>query len=143
MRRHYSPALKAKVVRERILETRPVTAIGSEYGIVPRLLHRWREEVVDHLQGLSADPAPVQRETAPQDAKVEDLCAPVREVGISSSVPPCHRAKLPASLIGSPSFKQSGDSPGCGGSAEFGGSRRLTPLGPGPDLSFRTSPVPA
>ncbi len=77
MRKHYSPTLKAKVVLEMLQETRPVTEIAAEYSIAPRLLHRWRREVVDHLPDLFADPAAGQREAAAQDAKVEDLYAQI------------------------------------------------------------------
>ena len=77
MRKHYSPTLKAKVVLEMLQETRPVTEIATEYGIAPRLLHRWRREVVDRLPALFADPAAAQQAAAAQDAKVEDLYAQI------------------------------------------------------------------
>lgn len=77
MRKHYSPALKAKVVLEMLQETRSVTEIAADYQIAPRLLHRWRREVVDHLPDLFADAAAVARGTQAQEAKREELYAQI------------------------------------------------------------------
>lgn len=82
MRKHYSPTLQAKVVLEMLQETQPVTEIATEYGIAPRILHRWRREVVDRLPDLFADPAAGQREAATQDVKVP--LSPRRLAGWSS-----------------------------------------------------------
>ncbi len=62
MRKHYAPALKAKVVLEMLQETRSVTERAAAYQIAPRLLHRWRREVVDRLPDLFADPAVAARQ---------------------------------------------------------------------------------
>ncbi len=77
MRNQYSPALKAQVVLELLQETRPVPESAAEDGIAPRLLHRWRREVVEHLPDLFADPAAIKRAGAVPDAKVDELYAPI------------------------------------------------------------------
>ena len=77
MRKHYAPALKAKVVLEMLQETRPVTELAAAYQIAPRLLHRWRREVVDRLPDLFADPAVAARQAAGHDAQVEQLYAQI------------------------------------------------------------------
>jgi putative transposase len=79
MRKHSSPTVKAQVVLEMLEETRPVTELATEYGIAPRLLQRWRREVVDRLPDLFADPAAAQKAAA-QDAKVEDLYAQIGQL---------------------------------------------------------------
>lgn len=66
------------MVLEMLEETRPVTELATEYGIAPRLLQRWRREVVDRLPDLFADPAAAQQ--AAQDAKVEDLYAQIGQL---------------------------------------------------------------
>jgi transposase len=58
-------------------ETRPVPEIAAEDGIAPRLLHRWRREVVEHLPDLFADPAGIKRAGAVPDAKVAELYAQI------------------------------------------------------------------
>jgi transposase-like protein len=58
-------------------ETRPVPEIAAEDGIAPRLLHRWRREVVEHLPDLFADPAAIKRAGAVPDAKVAELYAQI------------------------------------------------------------------
>lgn len=40
-------------------------------GHLPRRLHRWRREVVEHVPDPFADPATVKRAAAAQDAKGE------------------------------------------------------------------------
>jgi transposase-like protein len=77
MRKQYSPTLKAQVVLEMRQEPRPVTESAAEYGIAPRLLHRWRREVVEPLPDLFADPAAIKRAAAVQDATVEELYAQI------------------------------------------------------------------
>ena len=57
MRKQYSPTSKAQIVLEMLQETRPVTQIAADYGIAPRLLHRWRKELLDQLPAVLADPA--------------------------------------------------------------------------------------
>jgi len=42
-------------------ETRQVTEMAAEYGIAPRLLHRWRREGVEHLLDPFADAAVVAK----------------------------------------------------------------------------------
>ena len=71
MRKQHSPTVKAQLVLEMLQELRPVTQVAAEYGIAPRLLHRWRKEAVDHVPDLFADPA--ARGAARQAEQVEAL----------------------------------------------------------------------
>ena len=72
MRKEHSPTLKTQLVLEMLQELRPVTPMTAEYGIAPRLLHRWRKEAVDHLPYLFADSA-AARGAARQAERVEAL----------------------------------------------------------------------
>ncbi len=77
MRKHDAPALKAKVVLEMLQGTLPVTELAAAYEIAPRLLDRWRRDVVARLPGLFADPAVAAHQAAVHDAQVEQLYAQI------------------------------------------------------------------
>lgn len=58
-------------------ETRSVSQIAAEYQIDPRLLHRWRREVVDHLADFFADPVATASAAKAQEQQVQDLYAQI------------------------------------------------------------------
>ena len=80
MRTQYSPTLTAQMVLEMLQETRPVTPMAADYGIAPRLLHRWRQELLDQLPTVFADPAVAARTAEAQAAKVEELYAQIGQL---------------------------------------------------------------
>ena len=77
MRKHYAPVLKAKVVLEMLQETRSVTHLAAASEMAPRLLHRWRREVVARLPDLFANPAAAAHQAAVHDAQVEQPYAQI------------------------------------------------------------------
>ncbi len=55
MRKHYTSAFKAQVVREVLREEKPITQIASEHGVHPNVLHKWKAQALDGLPGLFED----------------------------------------------------------------------------------------
>ena len=52
MRKHYTSAFKAQVVREMLREEKPITQIASEHGVHPNVLHKWKAQALEGLPGL-------------------------------------------------------------------------------------------
>jgi putative transposase len=52
MRKHYSPAFKAKVVTELLTEEKTVTQIAPETGVSTKQLIRWRDLALTELPWL-------------------------------------------------------------------------------------------
>ncbi len=52
MRKHYTPAYKAQVVREMLREEKPINQIASAHGVHPNLLHKWKAQALEGLPGL-------------------------------------------------------------------------------------------
>ncbi len=45
MRKHYTSAFKAQVVREMLREEKSITQIASEHGVDPNVLHKWKAQL--------------------------------------------------------------------------------------------------
>lgn len=52
MRRRFSAKQKAQIVLEILKEEKTIAQIASEYSMHPNQLHRWKRQVVDHLDEL-------------------------------------------------------------------------------------------
>ena len=52
MRKHYTAAFKAQVVREILREDKPISQIASEHGIHPNVLHNWKAQALEGLPRL-------------------------------------------------------------------------------------------
>ena len=52
MRKHYTSAFKAQVVREVLREEKPITQIASEHGVHPNVLHNWKAQATEGLPSL-------------------------------------------------------------------------------------------
>ncbi len=52
MRKHYSPAFKAKLVLELLKEEKPLTQLAAEHQVHPNQLRNWREAAVSNLSQL-------------------------------------------------------------------------------------------
>ena len=52
MRRRFSAKQKAQIVLEILKEEKTIAQIASEYSVHPNQLHRWKRQVVDHLDEL-------------------------------------------------------------------------------------------
>jgi transposase-like protein len=55
LRKRYSAAFKAKVALEAIKGQRTVPEIGSEFGVHPNLITKWKKQVIEELPGLFSD----------------------------------------------------------------------------------------
>jgi transposase-like protein len=49
MRKHYTAAFKAQVVREILREDKPISQIASEHGVHPNVLHNWKAQALEGL----------------------------------------------------------------------------------------------
>lgn len=65
MKKSYSPAFKAQIVRELLKEEKPINQLAAEHGLHPNQLYRWREIALAGLPGLFA------RESAQEHAAKE------------------------------------------------------------------------
>lgn len=52
MRKHYTPAFKAQVVREILREEQSISQIASAHGVHPNMLHKWKAQALEGLPGL-------------------------------------------------------------------------------------------
>ena len=52
MRKHYTAAFKAQVVREILREDKPISQIASEHGVHPNVLHNWKAQALEGLPRL-------------------------------------------------------------------------------------------
>ena len=65
MKKSYSPAFKAQIVRELLKEEKSVNQLAAEHGLHPNQRYRWREIALAGLPSLFA------RETAQEHAAKE------------------------------------------------------------------------
>ncbi len=65
MKKSYSAAFKAQIVRELLKEEKSVNQLAAEHGLHPNQLYRWREIALAGLPSLFA------RETAQEHAAKE------------------------------------------------------------------------
>jgi transposase-like protein len=52
MRKHYTAAFKAQVVREILREEKPISQIASAHGVHPNVLHTWKAQALEGLPRL-------------------------------------------------------------------------------------------
>jgi transposase-like protein len=52
MRKHYTAAFKAQVVREILREDKPLSQIASAHGVHPNVLHTWKAQALEGLPRL-------------------------------------------------------------------------------------------
>jgi transposase-like protein len=52
MKKSYSPAFKAQLVRDLLREDKSVNQLAAEHGVHPNQLYRWRDVVLVGLPGL-------------------------------------------------------------------------------------------
>jgi transposase-like protein len=52
MRKHYTAAFKAQVVREILREDKPISQIASAHGVHPNVLHTWKAQALEGLPRL-------------------------------------------------------------------------------------------
>src|SRR5262245_32727645 len=52
MKKHYSAALKAKIVQEMLKEEKTVAQLAAEYGVSTKQLNRWKTLALENLPRL-------------------------------------------------------------------------------------------
>ena len=52
MRKHYTAAFKAQVVRAVLREDKPLSQIAAEHGVHPNVLHTWKAQAREGLPRL-------------------------------------------------------------------------------------------
>ncbi len=53
-RNERSPAFKKKVVLEALREEKPLSQIGSEHGVHPVLINKWKRELIEKMEEVFA-----------------------------------------------------------------------------------------
>ena len=66
MRKHYTAAFKAQLVREVLKEEKPLNQIASDHGVHRNLLTQWRDQALAGLPSLFSQQA--ERDQAAKDA---------------------------------------------------------------------------
>jgi putative transposase len=78
MRRRFSTKQKAQIVLEILKEERTIAQIASEYSVHPNQLHRWKRQVVDHLDELFQKDHKQERvKEAAHERQLEELYAEI------------------------------------------------------------------
>lgn len=55
MRKHYTAAFKAQMVREMLKEEKTIAQLASEYGVHPSQLNKWKAVALNSLPNLFSD----------------------------------------------------------------------------------------
>lgn len=79
MKKSYSPAFKAQIVRELLKEEKSVSQLATEHGLHPNQLYRWREIALTGLPSLfgqESAQAHAAKEAA-QEQQLQDLYAEI------------------------------------------------------------------
>src|SRR5919202_6349778 len=82
MKKSYSPAFKAQVVRELLKEEKSVNQIAAAHGLPPNQLYRWREIALAGLPSLFARDS-AQEQAAKEAAHEQQIQELYAESGIS------------------------------------------------------------
>ena len=77
MRKRYSAAYKAQVVREMLKEDKTMSQLASESGVHPNQLRQWRNTAIEGLPTLFAPGQPAAALTAEHETKVQELYAEI------------------------------------------------------------------
>jgi putative transposase len=79
MKKHYSPAFKARIVRELLKEEKSVSQLAAEHGLHPNQLYRWRDIALTGLPSLFAQEAAQQQaaKDAAHEQQLQDLYAEI------------------------------------------------------------------
>jgi transposase-like protein len=80
MKKSYSPAFKAQMVRELLKEEKSVNQLAAEHGLHPNQLYRWREIALAGLPSLFAR-ASAQEQAAKEAAPEQQLHDLYAEIG--------------------------------------------------------------
>ncbi len=77
MRKHHSPAFKAKIVQEVIKEDKTIAQIASENGLHPNQISQWKATALNGLPTLFERESKAKSDQAAHEKQVEDLYAQI------------------------------------------------------------------
>ena len=77
MRKQYSAALKAQIVREILKEEKSMGQIAAEHGIHPIQLSKWKAQALEGLPGVFEGGKRAVAEKATHEKQVETLYAEI------------------------------------------------------------------
>ena len=77
MRKQYSAAFKAQLVKELLKEDKSLTQLASEHKVHPNQLRDWKKTVLDGLPALFATDKKTVAATAEYEQKVNELYAEI------------------------------------------------------------------
>ena len=77
MRKQYSPAFKAQLVKELLREDKPLTQLASEHQVHPNQLRDWKKTALDGLPALFETDKKAAAATADYEQKVNELYAEI------------------------------------------------------------------
>jgi putative transposase len=77
MRKHHSPAFKAKIVQEAIKEDKTLAQIASENGLHPNQISQWKATALSGLPTLFARESKAQSDQVAHEKQIEDLYAQI------------------------------------------------------------------
>jgi transposase len=75
MRKHYSAALKAKIVQEMLKEEKSVSQLAAEYGVSTKQLGRWKTTALENLPRLFE--ATAEKAQQAHEQQVQELYAEI------------------------------------------------------------------
>lgn len=96
MKKTYSPALKAQIVRDLLREEKSVSSLAAEHGLHPNQLYRWRDIALAGLPSLFARQETVQDQAAKAAAHEQQLQELYAEIGKLTTQLTWLKKKLPA-----------------------------------------------
>ncbi len=94
MKKSYSPAFKAQIVRELLKEEKTVSQLAAEHGLHPNQLYRWREIALAGLPSLFAQEG-AQEQAAKDAAHEQQLQELYAEIGKLTTQVNWLKKKLP------------------------------------------------
>lgn len=94
MKKSYSPAFKAQMVRELLKEEKSVSQLAAEHGLHPNQLYRWREIALAGLPNLFSQEA-AQGQAAKDAAHEHQLQELYAEIGKLTTQLTWLKKKLP------------------------------------------------
>ena len=75
MRKHYSAALKAKIVHEMLKEEKSVAQLAAEYRVSTKQLNRWKTLALENLPRLFEETA--EKTQQAHEQQVQELYAEI------------------------------------------------------------------
>jgi transposase-like protein len=78
MKKKYTPAFKAKVVRELLREDKSLRELASQYGIAPSQLSTWKTTAMERFESLfESERRRDEKTQVDRDREVNDLYAEI------------------------------------------------------------------